>query len=139
MVVAFVLEGLKCEKCLVKPGYYHNCLMKVIILVVTLPWNILVISLSLTIAVAAGALGMLFVMPVNIYRNCKMFCIIMSYWSSRNRFKKGSQKVNEELIMKRKEEEAKVARQTRPNTRQLGRNALLADIEREIVRPMPLL
>jgi hypothetical protein len=41
--------------------------------------------------------------------------------------------------MKRKEEEAKVARQTRPNTRELGRNALLADIEREIVRPMPLL
>jgi hypothetical protein len=64
--------------------------MKIVILVVTLPWNILAISLSLTIAVAVGALSMLFVMPVNIYRNCKMFCIIMSYWSSRNRFKKGS-------------------------------------------------
>ena len=64
--------------------------MKIVILVVMLPWNILVISLSLAIAVAAGALAMPFVMPVNIYRNCKMFCIIMSYWSSRNRFKKGS-------------------------------------------------
>ena len=41
--------------------------------------------------------------------------------------------------MKRKEEEAKVARQSRPNNRELGRNAFLVDLEREIVRPMPLL
>ena len=63
-----------------------------------------------------------------------MFCIIMSYWSSRNRFKKGSQKVNEELIMKRKEEEAKVAPgQTRPFYRRESfiRNTLIvAELER---------
>jgi len=112
--------------------------MRLILLVIMLPWNLLVIALSLTIAVAAGVLATPFVMPVSIYRNCKMFCIIMSYWSRRNRFKKGSQKVNEELIMKRKEE-AKGARINRPFTRELARNAILEDLEREIVRPMPLL
>ena len=103
--------------------------MRLILLVIMLPWNILVIALSLTIAVAAGVLAMPFVMPVSIYRNCKMFCIIMSYWSRRNRFKKGSQKVNEELIMKRKEE-AKGGQPARPFIRQQNRISLIEDEER---------
>ena len=40
--------------------------------------------------------------------------------------------------MKRKEE-AKGSRTSRPFTRELARNAILEDLEREIVRPMPLL
>ena len=80
----------KLGKCLFIPGYYCGCLMKLILLVIMLPWNLLVITLSLTIAVAAGVLAMPFAVPVSIYRNCKMFCIIISYWSRRNRFKKGN-------------------------------------------------
>jgi hypothetical protein len=90
MVVASVLQASKCGKWLVGPSRYCNCLMKVVTLIVMLPWNLLVITLSLTIAVAAGVLAMPFAVPVSIYRNCKMFCIIMSYWSRRNRFKKGN-------------------------------------------------
>ena len=90
MVVASVLQAFKCGKWLVDPSRYCNCLMKVVTLIVMLPWNILVIALSLTIAVAAGVLAMPFAVPVSIYRNSKMFCIIMSYWSRRNRFKKGN-------------------------------------------------
>ena len=75
----------------------YNTLCCIIVNIFCLPWNILLFSLGFALALAFGAVSMIFMMPVFVYKNCKQFRIIMSYWSRKNRFR-GDGPVKVDLI-----------------------------------------
>jgi hypothetical protein len=75
----------------------YNTLCCIIVNILCLPWNILLFSLGFALALAFGAVSMIFMMPVFVYRNCRQFRIIMSYWSRKNRFR-GDGPVKVDLI-----------------------------------------
>jgi len=75
----------------------YNTLCCIIVNILCLPWNILLFSLGFALGLAFGAVSMIFMMPVFVYKNCKQFRIIMSYWSRKNRFR-GDGPVKVDLI-----------------------------------------
>ena len=87
----------------------YNTLCCIIVNILCLPWNILILSIGLALAIAFGAVSMIFVVPVYIHRNCKYFKIIMSYWSRKNRFK-GDGPVKVDLIEAAKKQQPAVPR-----------------------------
>jgi len=83
----------------------YSCIGKILAIFILIPWNLIILLLMLTVGLIFGVLALPVIMPMIIYQNVKMFSRIMSYWSTRNRRKKGNLKFNEEYIQKIKKQE----------------------------------
>jgi hypothetical protein len=90
--VAFIiLEKSKLHKCFVCVGGSSKC-CNFIINFLMLPWDILVLAVMVSIAVAAGAITAPFAYFPTVFLNTRYYFRSMCYWSRSKQFKVKKQK-----------------------------------------------